>query len=106
MIRRPALAVHVGLTLLAAAGPPALAVAQGVSSAASRPPALPAERTGADIYRAACITCHGADGKGSPITTVGFEVPLPDFSDCAFATGEPDPDWQAVVHEGGRIRGL
>ena len=37
---------------------------------------------------------------------VGFDAPLPDFSDCAFATGEPDPDWFAVVHEGGPVRAL
>ena len=37
---------------------------------------------------------------------VGFDVPLPDFTDCAFATGEPDPDWYAVVHEGGPVRAL
>ena len=29
-------------------------------------PALPVPRTGEDIYRAACVTCHGADGRGSP----------------------------------------
>jgi len=65
-----------------------------------------AQAKGEDIYRAACATCHGADGKGSPRTTVGFDVALPDFTDCAFATAEADVDWQAVVHEGGRIRGL
>ena len=59
-----------------------------------------------DVYRAACATCHGPDGHGSPKSIVGFDVPLPDFTDCAFATAEPDQDWQAVVHEGGRIRGL
>ena len=37
---------------------------------------------------------------------VGFDVPLPDFTNCAFATAEPDPDWYAVVHEGGPVRGL
>jgi mono/diheme cytochrome c family protein len=63
-------------------------------------------RTGGDVYRAACITCHGPDGRGSAKSVVGFDVPLPDFSDCAFSTAEPDPDWQAVVHEGGPIRGL
>ena len=57
-------------------------------------------------YRAACATCHGPDGRGSAKSVVGFDVPLPDFSDCAFATAEPDPDWEAVVHEGGPIRGL
>jgi mono/diheme cytochrome c family protein len=67
---------------------------------------LPAGRTGEEVYRAACATCHGPDGTGSARAVVGFDTPLPDFSDCTFASGEPDPDWQAVVHEGGPIRGL
>ena len=69
-------------------------------------PAGMAERSGQQIYESACETCHGPDGKGASVTTVGFTAPLPDFTDCAFATAEPDPDWQAVVHEGGPIRGL
>ncbi len=52
------------------------------------------------------MTCHGPDGTGSPKSMVGFDVGVPDFTDCAFSTAEPDPDWQAVVHEGGPIRGL
>ena len=67
---------------------------------------LAATVSGEEIYRAACATCHGPDGKGSPRSTVGFDTPLPDFTDCAFATAEADVDWMAVVHEGGRIRGL
>lgn len=62
--------------------------------------------TGADIYRSACAACHGADGKGAPRTTVGFETRLPDFSNCAFSTAEPDVDWISTVHLGGRVRGL
>ena len=69
-------------------------------------PTLSEASTGEAIYRAACITCHGRDGQGSSRATVGFETPLPDFTDCAFATAEADVDWHAVVHEGGRIRGL
>ena len=68
--------------------------------------ALPAKRTGQDIYNAACITCHGPDGTGSPQSVVGFDAELPDFTDCAFAAGEADPDWYSVVHEGSPIRGL
>ena len=62
--------------------------------------------SGEEIYRTACVTCHGPDGKGSPRTIVGFEIELPDFTDCAFATAEADIDWHAVVRSGGRIRGL
>lgn len=72
----------------------------------SLPKALPGDTSGEEIYRAACVTCHAPDGKGSPRATVGFDAALPDFTDCAFATAEADLDWHAVVHEGGRIRGL
>lgn len=69
-------------------------------------PAAPNQRSAADLYGSACATCHGRDGAGSPRSVVGFATPLPDFTDCAFATGEPDPDWFAVVHEGGPVRAL
>jgi len=37
---------------------------------------------------------------------VGFEQPLPDFTDCDFASREPQADWVAVAHEGGPLRGF
>ena len=77
--------------------PPAPGVSSGPVSGGS---------TAEDIYRAACVTCHGPDGRGSSRTVVGFDTPLPDFTDCAFATAEADVDWHAVGHDGGRIRGL
>jgi hypothetical protein len=46
------------------------------------------------------------DGKGVSLDVRGFEKELPDFTDCKFTTPEPLGDWVAVVHEGGRIRGL
>jgi len=67
---------------------------------------LTAASTGEEVYRASCLACHGPDGRGAPRSTVGFDLTLPDFTDCAFASAEADVDWQAVVHEGGRIRGL
>jgi mono/diheme cytochrome c family protein len=65
-----------------------------------------AERTGAELYDAACAACHGSDGRGAPQSVVGFDTPLPDFTDCSFSTVEPDPDWQAIVHQGGPVRGF
>ena len=64
----------------------------------------PDARSGPELYVAACAACHGADGKGMPQAVVGYETPLPDFSDCSFATSEPDADWIAIVHQGGPVR--
>lgn len=61
-------------------------------------------QTGARIYRSACAACHGPDGRGSPKSVVGFDIDLPDFTDCAFASPEADADWIAIVHEGGPVR--
>jgi mono/diheme cytochrome c family protein len=60
--------------------------------------------SGRELYAAACAACHGADGRGSPPPAVGFAEPLPDFTDCSFATREPDADWFAVAHDGGPVR--
>ncbi len=61
-------------------------------------------RTGAAVYSSACATCHGFDGTGEVQQAVGFETPLPDFTDCSFATREPDADWYSIVHQGGPTR--
>ena len=72
----------------------------------------PRPATGEQIYRAACSTCHGVDGKGAPQQVVGFALPMPnghgfpDFTDCATNTVEPLADWVAVAQRGGRIRAL
>jgi mono/diheme cytochrome c family protein len=74
--------------------------------------ALPTNASGQQIFVAACATCHGMDGKGSPPATVGFDLPLPnghgfpDFTDCATNTVEPLGDWMAVAHRGGPVRAL
>jgi hypothetical protein len=62
--------------------------------------------TGQALYRAACASCHGSDGRGAPASLVGFDVPLPDFTDCSFASREPQADWVIVAAEGGPIRGF
>jgi mono/diheme cytochrome c family protein len=64
--------------------------------------------TGKEVYQAACIGCHGPDGKGMPKTTVGFDAPstFPDFSDCNGTVRERNFDWSATIHEGGSARGF
>jgi mono/diheme cytochrome c family protein len=61
---------------------------------------------GDDLYEAACAACHGADGRGLTASQLGFELAVPDFTDCDFAAREPDSDWLAVIHEGGPARGF
>jgi len=67
-------------------------------------PAQDAAESGRALYHAACASCHGTDGAGALASTVGFVEALPDFTDCSFATREPDADWAAVVHAGGPVR--
>jgi mono/diheme cytochrome c family protein len=59
---------------------------------------------GQEIYTQACAACHGDDGRGQ-VTGLGFRVPLPDFTWCAFNSEEADRDWQTIVAEGGPAAG-
>src|SRR5436189_4181583 len=60
----------------------------GAASQAPHAAAIATNATGEEIFQAACVTCHSADGRGSPSSIVGFALPLPDghgfpdFSDC------------------------
>jgi mono/diheme cytochrome c family protein len=89
---------------LAVAVPLSFVWRHGVVFAESNNPAP--LKTGQEIYRAACVSCHGADGRGAPRASVGFEQRLPDFTDCRFASREPDVDWMAIIHGGGPARGF
>lgn len=83
----------------------ALGLAVGLAAGASTP--APARgQDGAALYEAGCQSCHGADGTGATQDKVAFDDPLPDFSDCRFASREPDQDWIAVAHSGGPARGF
>ena len=92
--------------LVALAGVSAQSARTAVPPPTAVAPAGPGPSDGEAIYRSACLTCHGRDGRGSPRTVVGFATPLPDFTDCAFASAEAEIDWFSVVHEGGPVRGL
>ena len=78
---------------------------QATQASQNQPPQV-TSLSGAELYRTACATCHGPDGRGREQSHVGFDVPLPDFTDCSFATREPDADWLAVAHQGGPARGF
>lgn len=59
---------------------------------------------GARLFAADCAACHGLDGRGRTRAEVGFDNPLPNFTDCDFASREPDSDWSAIIHRGGPAR--
>jgi mono/diheme cytochrome c family protein len=64
--------------------------------------------SGKEIFQAACIGCHGPEGKGMPKTTVGFEPPstFPDFTDCSGTTPEDNQTWRTIITKGGPGRGF
>jgi mono/diheme cytochrome c family protein len=70
----------------------------------ARAQSIPSERSGKQLYDQGCAACHANDGTGAPRALVGFDTPLPDFTDCSFATPEADADWLAVAHAGGPVR--
>ncbi len=63
-------------------------------------------RTGRQVYEAACATCHGPDGRGGVNLDLEKIIKPADFSDCAFASREPDRGFLAVAHNGGPARGF
>src|SRR5262245_52942643 len=70
-----------------------------VSSTAAGP-------TGKLLFERACISCHGADGRGAPRTTTGLDVDPPDFTDCKVTTPELNADWHGIIQHGGPLRGF
>lgn len=63
-----------------------------------------APRTGQEIYLSSCVVCHGVDGRGSTQSMVGFDNPLPDFTDSSFISREPRQDWVTIARMGGPVR--
>jgi mono/diheme cytochrome c family protein len=65
-------------------------------------------RDGRDIYRAACVGCHGGAGTGADRALIGFEPPdtFPDFTRCDQTTPEEDIAWKSIIRDGGPSRGF
>jgi mono/diheme cytochrome c family protein len=72
-----------------------------VHSSQSPPFAVP---SGKQVFQANCVTCHGQDGRGSRPDNTGLDLPLPDFTNCAFTSREAEKDWGGIVHQGGPVR--
>lgn len=83
-----------------------LSVASSVTGVARAYFDSSATERGERIFLSTCAACHGADGAGAPQTTVGFAVPLPDFTDCSATSPESAMDWMAVIRDGGPVRGF
>lgn len=64
-----------------------------------------AAETGKELYVAACASCHGHDGRGTPEGTA-ITVPLPDLRDCRIVTAEATGNWVALTAHGGPALGL
>jgi cytochrome c553 len=106
----PVAAFLVGVSSAAGAPPPERAVAhlRGVarSDGLLRRGHGRAPETGETIFRTTCAACHGVDGAGAPQSTVGFAVPLPNFTDCSATSAEMEVDWAATIRDGGPVRGF
>lgn len=80
------------------------AVAGLPTAAGSQSATVPVERTGKQLYQAACQSCHAPNGTGMERSQVGFADAIPDFTDCSYASREAAQDWQTVVSKGGPSR--
>jgi hypothetical protein len=74
------------------------------SAAAAQAPSAP--RSGREVYQTTCVNCHGPDGRAGVNAALEAVVKPPDFTDCAFASREPDRGFLAVAHDGGPARGF
>jgi mono/diheme cytochrome c family protein len=63
---------------------------------------------GEQLYKAACVSCHGSGGQGAPQTLSAFERPatFPDFTRCDQTTAEVNSAYKDVIVHGGPSRGF
>lgn len=59
---------------------------------------------GRTLFEANCASCHGQDGRGKTAEETGLDIPIRDFTECAFSTRETVRDWVGVAHNGGPVR--
>jgi len=95
-------------TAVSAVAAPFALLTAGLSFGQSHKDSARQLQSGEQIYKSACVACHGSDGKGTPPSISGFEPPrtFPDFTRCDQTTPEPNSAWKAVITHGGPTRGF
>ncbi|HWA93251.1 MAG TPA: cytochrome c [Terracidiphilus sp.] len=68
----------------------------------------PNAKNGKALYFNGCVACHGADGRGAPMTSTEFKRPetFPDFTRCDQTAPEPNSNWKSIIIHGGPARGF
>lgn len=102
MSRQNAIAVSAAiLTML-------FAVAIGVLPARGDSNSTPQLQRGEQIYKSACVACHGTDGRGMTRSIAGFKRPhtFPDFTRCDQTTAENNISYEDIITNGGPARGF
>jgi len=79
-------------------------LALGLAAATQASDAAQSVARGREIYRTACMLCHGRLGIGNDEWV--NPVRPPDLADCLANTAEPDEQWHTIVAHGGPARGL
>jgi len=95
-------------TAVSAVVAPFVLLTAGLSFGQSHKDSARQLQSGEQIYKSACVACHGSDGKGTPQSISGFEPPrtFPDFTRCDQTTPEPNSAWKAIITHGGPTRGF
>ena len=95
-------------TAVSAVVAPFVLLTAGLSFGQSHKDSASQLQSGEQIYKSACVACHGSDGKGTPQSISGFEPPrtFPDFTRCDQTTPEPNSAWKAIITHGGPTRGF
>jgi len=95
-------------TAVSAVVAPFVLLTAGLSFGQSHTDSARQLQSGEQIYKSACVACHGSDGKGTPQSISGFEPPrtFPDFTRCDQTTPEPNSAWKAIITHGGPTRGF
>jgi mono/diheme cytochrome c family protein len=93
---------------IAIIGAVAAAICASVGMLGAQGNSLGQLETGEQIFKSACIACHGPDGTGTPKSITGFEPSrnFPDFTRCDQTTPEDNLAWRAVITHGGPDRGF